>query len=143
MNYKEIINTIEKNGMKYELNFSKGNLMIGKSMIVENGIPKIPLEAVMDDDLDEIIQKMESLYDNYKNSVPTNLHKKAYFKALPEEELNHAVYLIGENRHIAQAKLEIYIFFLKLEHKLTDLFKGWFWRSPNDPDFVILKKWVC
>ncbi len=143
MNYSELIESIERNGSKYELNFSKGFLKIGKTVIVEHGVPLFPMEALVETDLNSIVHRMESLYDNYKNSVPTNIHKNAYFKALPEEELDHAVYLIGENRHVAQAKLELYLFLLKLEHKLTGLFDGWFWQSRKDPDFVILKKWVC
>ena len=51
----------------------------------------------------------------------------------------------AERREIAQAKLEGYILCMMLENKFVwDEYKmgKWFYQSKEEPDLVILKKWI-
>ena len=71
--------------------------------------------------------------------------RRKYFKALPIEELTDEQLVIGQPREVSQANLEGFIFVQILSGNLywdEKIMNGkWFYQG-NDPDLIILKKWI-
>lgn len=119
-----------------------------KKVIIEHGtvtdpdfqIPETPVS----------ISELEQLYQAYKYSVPgkTKCYKKCPFYALDIDQLPDTSLIQGIPRILARERLEQAILFGVLNRSLTwntfcpDHPEYWFWVSPNDKDFVILKEWI-
>lgn len=90
---------------------------------------------------DEILERIEELYQAYKNSVPGYNERMHYFKPLRYEDLSSEARIGGGNRIITQFQLEYFLLVCicsGLQWWRTD----YFWRSEQDPSLVILKDWA-
>lgn len=143
--YDELIQKVSE-GSRFSIDLENRTMKIGKKKIVNNGEygDKELINIKTDDPLDII----ENLYSQYKFSIPSERSeskRRCYFKALPANELTDEELICGVRREVARARLEGFILCMILNGKLTwDEFTmgKWFWQSNNDPDLVILKKWI-
>lgn len=136
------------NGATFEVNFETRSLKINKKYIIKNGEYKGQLGYEAGVDMKDILEMIESLYQAYKYSVPSEREDNArhrYFKALKAEELTDEQMCTGQPRSIARLQLELYILILILngEFKWTEDMGKWFWQSKKDKDLIILKSWIC
>ena len=147
--YEELIQRVSS-GESFNIDFEKQTMKIGKKKIVNHGEyddDRI-LFGDMSLELSEVLSFIEGLYSAYKYSLPSERvdgKRKKYFKALPINEITDKQLFVAENREVAQAKLEGFIlcaildgYFVWDENELGK----WFYQSKNDPDLIILKKWV-
>ena len=143
--YEELIKKVSE-GSRFNINFETRTMKIGKKKVIDNGEygDKELISIKINDPLDII----ENLYSQYKFSIPSERSenkRRGYFKALSANELTDEELICGERREVARARLEGFILCMILNGKLTwDEFTmgKWFWQSNNDPDLVILKKWI-
>lgn len=143
--YEELIQKVSE-GSRFNINFETRTMKIGKEKVIDNGEygDKELISIKINDPLDII----ENLYSQYKFSIPSERSenkRRGYFKALSANELTDEELICGERREVARARLEGFILCMILNGKLTwDEFTmgKWFWQSNNDPDLVILKKWI-
>lgn len=143
--YEELIQKVSE-GSRFNINFETRTMKIGKKKVIDNGEygDKELISIKINDPLDII----ENLYSQYKFSIPSERSenkRRSYFKALSANELTDEELICGERREVARARLEGFILCMILNGKLTwDEFTmgKWFWQSNNDPDLVILKKWI-
>lgn len=137
-------------GEKFHCDLEKRTLRIGADVLVEDG--KVSAGWEVDGkkipDTAEAVRTIEEIYAIYKHSVPSERSestRKRYFKALPEHELDPDDMIYGEGRDSARAKLETYVLLCILHGCLRweEFAKGtWFWKSPSDPDLIILRAWL-
>lgn len=145
--YERIIEAVQK-GDDFYVNFKTGTLKIDDRFIIaDNKLCEDTDERLLPEDMEtSVFSHIEELYHAYKYSTPSYVSSEmsSYFTALSSEELNEYYFLTGEQRHIAQVKLEAYIACLKVKGLIewTDN-TSWFWQSKTDPDLVLLKKWVA
>ena len=143
--YEELIQKVSE-GSRFNINFETRTMKIGKKKVIDSGEygDKELISIKINDPLDII----ENLYSQYKFSIPSERSenkRRGYFKALSANELTDEELICGERREVARARLEGFILCMILNGKLTwDEFTmgKWFWQSNNDPDLVILKKWI-
>lgn len=145
MIYEEIIKAVE-NGAKFTVNFQKRTCKVNGKVIVNDMQYDVFLGTYPSTE-DEIISKIEQLYQEYKHSVPSERsesHRRYYFKALPEKELSDEDMMYGERREVARCRLELYVLFCIILSRLkwNPSWGTWFWRSENDKDLIILKDWI-
>lgn len=145
MIYEEIIKAVE-NGAKFTVNFQKRTCKVNGKVVV-NDMQYEGFLGTYPSTEDEIISKIEQLYQEYKHSVPSERsesHRRYYFKALPEKELSDEDMMYGERREVARCRLELYVLFCIILSRLTwnPSWGTWFWRSENDKDLIILKDWI-
>lgn len=141
--------TVEKvrKGATFRVHLESRTLIINGKKVIDNGkyegelgIPKLPLV--------EVLEQIEYLYGQYKNSVPSERSerkRKRYFKALDEEELDDDDMRYGIFRDEAQVCLELTVlcFILNGSFVWDEQKMGkWFWQSVKDKDLVILRQWV-
>lgn len=100
------------------------------------------------DNLDPVgylIETIEYLYEDYKNSIPKKINDDSkYFKAKSYEELTLKDLVNGKDRYKARQKLESFIVFIKAFRKedILDLFGDrFFWQSEEDPELILLRSW--
>lgn len=139
MKYKEIIKRVE-DGEKYFINFERRTLRLGGKLI---NLREIEMPEYNTDVMTEI----ESKYENYKHSIPSERserHRRKYFKALPEKELSDKDMMYGEQREVARCRLELFILMSIVSGKLTwrEEWGTWFWQSDYDKDLIIFRQWV-
>lgn len=95
--------------------------------------------------IEEIIKRIEYLYDDYKNSVPREMDADSkYFKAKPYKDLTLSDLVNGDDRYRARQKLESFIVFVKMFRKediLAWFGDRFFWQSKKDPELILLKSW--
>ena len=84
------------------------------------------------------IDELEAAYATYKHSIPSEktMHRTSRFYALPESELSDDDMLYGVRREDAKRALE-----KALQGFAMPEGAGWFWKSENDPDLVVLRSW--
>lgn len=127
-------------------NLRTRTLISGNKFLIKDGVPvddyKIPDTPVTK-------ELLETLYEQYKHSIPTD-NRKRLFKALPVEELSDTDLITGSPRRDAYRELTCTILIGVINKSLTweslvgkEHINHWFWQSEKDPDFVILKKWIC
>lgn len=101
--------------------------------------------------LDEWLDEVEDLYDDYKYSKPSQQtikrERKSKFRALTMmelvDELGHDALSIPTPRNVAQAKLEVFILLSLVNgnFKPEELFaKDWFYQGA-DKSFILRKDW--
>ena len=146
MTYQEIIEKVGQ-GARFSVDFKTRSLRInGKEVDIQDseGVEKFT-------DLDEWLDKVEDLYDDYKYSRPTkssmNKERKTKFKALGVSELvkecGHGALSNPQSRDEAQAALEVFILFSLINGSFNpeDLFaKDWFYQG-TDKTLIIRKDW--
>ena len=134
MQLEEYIQKVE-NGARPKIDFIKRTFKLNGKEVEVSG-----------DSVDRPLEEIEKLYANFKRSYPSersNYHLHDYFKALPADELTDEELVVGEERTVARAKLEASFLCWVMNGclKWHDETK-WFWICPNEPDLVILRKWV-
>lgn len=142
--YTESIERVN-NGARFLVDFQQRSLKINGRYIIKKGEPKgeFGLKASSDP-----LLYITSLYKRYQHSLPSERSeskRKRYFAALPEHELTDEDMFFGEQRDIAQIKLELYVLIMILNGSLkwNDFAEGkWFWQSPEVKELIILKDWI-
>lgn len=135
--YAKFIQEVEQKGKPFHVCLEKREMRIGNKWLIRDG--KYEGELI-DNPGEDAVTEIERLYHQYKHSLPSRKSRDKYFKALSAEELDEADWYVGEQREIAQARLEGYVLCLILLDKLH--IDGWFWKSKTEPDLVILADWV-
>ena len=140
------------NGAKFYINLEKRSLSINGQYLIKDGeihLKHVGLGCWHKEDWPEekMIETLEQEYRSYKHSVPSERsesHRRCYFKALSEKELSDEDMLYGMNREFARYKLEssLLAFIMCGAFAWREEWGSWFWQSPNDPDFIILRKWI-
>mgnify|MGYP007047911483 FL=1 len=126
-------------GSRFTVNFEKRTLRVDGKLVDFSEVDILP-EPKMQTILD-------AMYYTYKHSVPSERsesHRKCYFKALPEDSLSDDDMLYGERREPTRCRLELYILLMIVSGQLRwhSEWGSWFWQSPNDKDFIILRQWI-
>ncbi len=143
--YEELIQKVSE-GSRFNINFETRTMKIGKKKVINNG--EYGNKELINIKTNNPLDIIENLYSQYKFSIPSERSenkRRGYFKALAANELTDEELICGERREVARARLEGFILCMILNGKLTwDEFTmgKWFWQSNNDPDLVILKKWI-
>lgn len=145
--YEEVIEQVSK-GVRCSVDFKKRTIRLNGKLIKtakrESGIEKC-------ENLDDWLDKVEDLYDEYKYSKPTQQsmerERKSKFHALSVSQLVNA---IGHDalsnpiqRNVAQAKLEVFIVLSLIDRTFNpdELFaKDWFYQGA-DKSLIIRKDW--
>ena len=145
MIYDKIINAVI-DGSKFTVNYQKRTCRVNGKIIV-NDMQYDGCLGSYPSTEEEIISKIEQLYQEYKHSVPSERsesHRRYYFKALPEKELSDEDMMYGERREVARCKLELYVLIQLLRGNLywDGRWGTWFWCSKNDKDLIILRDWI-
>jgi hypothetical protein len=147
--YDELVQRVQA-GETFYINFRNRSLKIGKKFIIADGVydNSRTLYATSGLGMHDILQWIETLYQEYKYSLPSERSdnkRQVYFKALSVNDLTDAQMATGTRREVARAQLEGFILcmivngsFVWDEEKLGK----WFWQSKNDPDLVILRNWI-
>lgn len=136
------------NGSTFRIDFIKRNLLIDNKYIIKEGKYEGNLGVDTPMPVNSLIENIEEYYMKYRHSVPSARSEskyRKYFRALPEHKLDEQDMLYGENREIAQLRLELYILISIMNGDLVwDEFAKdkWFWQSSTQPSLVILKQWI-
>lgn len=142
--YNESIRKVH-NGAKFRVDFQKRNLKVDGKYVIKQGEYEGDLGI---DPCDNPLETITLLYVKYRHSIPSarsDSKRRNYFIALPEYKLEEDDMLYGEQRELAQIKLELYILIMILNGSLkwNDFAKDkWFWQSPDHKDLIILKDWI-
>jgi hypothetical protein len=146
---EELIERVD-NGERFHIDFEKRNMKVGRTYLIKDGEydkDKYMLSLSKKATLDIILDNIEDFYNEYKYSMPSERSeskRRKYFKALSVEELSIDDMVNGESREVAQCILEGYILVNILKGTLywdEQLMGRWFYQG-NDPDLIILKKWI-
>lgn len=129
-------------GHNVRVDLKKRTIRVDRKTILTADLPFQPTPMPREACLSEL----EGLYGIYKHSVPserTNA-RRTPFKALPEGMLSDHDLLYGQPRAEALARLETTLLLRILDGSLTwdESMGSWFWQSPQNHDFVILRDWV-
>ena len=150
--YEELIKRVS-DGETFHIDFEKRTMKIGKQTIIKNGQYDESRQLLSNvqlgfPNIECVFRSLDEPYYYYKYSLPSKRsdnNRKRYFKALPIEKLSDKQLMVAEKREVAQAKLEGLILCMILMEQFTwdpDKFGKWFYQSPNDPDFIILRSWI-
>ena len=136
-------------GSKFYVNFEKRSVRVDGKLVVENGdFGDDEYEKEGDFSLEGTLATIEDLYNEYLHSIPSERsesHRKSYFIALKEKDLDDEDMMYGEQREISRARLETYV--------LEAISRGWlywdeekmgsyFWQSKKHKSLIILRDWV-
>lgn len=144
MEYVDLIKKVNR-GVSFSINFKKRELRIDKKLI---DLKSIEWQADFQLASNSELNKLYPFYYAYKHSVPSERSERAsrhYFKALSVKELSDNDFMYGMPRELARFNLEMALLRelvfgnLKWDDKTMGT---WFWQSPDDKDFIILKEWV-
>lgn len=135
--YEELLSKVEL-GFDYHIDMRKHNLIVGGKQIIKKG------RVLVDKPLCGIItmQDLETAYNRYKHSIPGREKKRAWFRALKYEELTDEDRNFGEQRSVAQFKLEYSVLAAILTGQLDVEFGTFFWRSKKFNEFILLINWI-
>lgn len=144
--YQNAIEAVS-NGARFKVDFKTSSLKINGKYLIENGKYAGDLGVSLCD-MEMLLDNIESLYSEYKHSLPSERSeskRQKYFYALPEDKLGFESIICGENREVAQIKLELYILCQTLNGFQWDAEKmgTWFWQSKQDRDLVVLREWMA
>ena len=139
MKYDEIIEEV-KDGAKFFINLERRTLRLKGKLIDLK-------EIEMPESNNNVMATIESLYENYKHSIPSERsesHRKCYFRALPEKNLSDKDMMYGEPREVARCRLKLFVLMAIVSGKLTwhDEWGSWFWQSDHDKDLIIFRQWI-
>ena len=144
--YAELMQRVDS-GENFYIDFETRTMKVGKQFLIKNGEYDIERTLSCKPTMG-VLQIIEELYQSYKYSLPSERNsnkRKRYFKALSADEMTDSQLAIGCKRDGAQARLEGFILCMILNGCFAwneDKLGKWFWQSKNDPDLIILKKWV-
>lgn len=141
--YEELLLRV-KQGKEFSINFEKRNMKVGKRWLIREG--DWDKEKILYPVLEgEPLQVIEEYYKEYKYSCPSEKSerkRKLYFKPLSVDELTDEQMVTGINREYARAKLEGFVLCMILEGNIPWKEGAWFWQSKNEPELILLKKWI-
>lgn len=144
MNIKELYDKVS-HGSPFYVNFKERTVRVGKKVY---DLKDIEFQYDWTNVSEEVFfMYLTDAYEAYKHSVPSersDSHHKIYFKALPYEELSEDDILYGAPREKSRFFMEM-VFLRGVYTGLLhwhDEWGTWFWQSPDDKDFVILREWV-
>ena len=142
MDIKELYDKVS-DGSKFYVNFKERTVKVDKKVYNISDIKYKKNDYSEEETMDVLL----SIYEGYKHSVPSersDSHHKSYFKALPYEKLSDEDILYGTPREFARCVLEMTFLINVSEGKIKwhDEWGSWFYQSPKDKDFVILRDWV-
>lgn len=140
------------NGERFHIDFEKRNMKVEKTYLVKDGeydtSRKLYVESMAGpQNLESILNTIENMYHVYKHSTPSERSenkRRKYFKAKPIEEMTDFELVTGVPRECSQAAIEGYILCHIIDGSLywdEQLMGKWFYQG-NDPDLIILKKWI-
>lgn len=144
MEYVDLIKEVNR-GVSFSINFKKRELRINKKLI---DLKLIEWQTDFQLASNSELNNLYPFYYAYKHSVPSERSERAsrhYFKALSVKELSDNDFMYGMPRELARFNLEMALLRelvfgnLKWDDKTMGT---WFWQSPDDKDFIILKEWV-
>ena len=141
--YQETIQKVSQ-GARFKVNFQCRSLKVDGKYVIKDGKYDGDLDIPQCDDT---LNELDNLYFAYRHSLPTErseAKRKCYFRALPEHELSDEDMMFGEQRDIAQVKLELFVLGNILQNTLKweNFAPGqWFWKSTVNPNLVLLKEW--
>ena len=144
--YDELIKRVY-DGETFRIDFEKRTMKVGKEFLIKNGEYNSERKLICKSERNAL-DVIDGLYNSYKHSLPSERSdnkRRHYFKTLCMDDLADDDLFIAGRREIEQAKLEGYILCNILNGTLTwDETKmgKWFYQSKNDPDLVILRKWI-
>jgi hypothetical protein len=132
-----------RHGAKFTINLQKRTLRLnGKLVEIDN--PEEFCNGLVDD-LPTFIGCLESLYQDYKHSVPSERSESRrhdYFRALREKDLTSHDMMFGLPREEARFDIEAFVLCALLcGFKWNADWGTWFWQSTNDKDLVLLREW--
>ena len=147
--FLELVQRVD-DGESFYIDFQKRTMKVGHDFLIKNGEydHDRQLTKLTSMGIDKILSTIEELYHNYKYSLPSersDSKRHKYFKALPIEQLDDFHLLYPVKREGVQARLEGFILcaILNGDFVWDEATMGkWFWLSKNDPDLVILRKWI-
>lgn len=148
--YEELIQRVS-DGETFSINFKNRAMKVGNKFLIADGVydENIALINYCNTDTKEVLAQIEELYNNYKNSLPSersDSKRRKYFKALPIEEIPDDKLLVAERRETTQAVLEGFILCAVLTNQLKwdeEVMGGkWFYQSNKDKDLVLLRSWI-
>lgn len=145
--YEKVIKQVSQ-GVQCVVDFKNRTLALGGKNV---DIAKCELGVKQYNNIDEWLDEVENLYDDYKYSRPSQQtikrDRKTKFRALTMaqliDELGHDALNNPTPRNVAQAKLEAFILLSLINgsFKPEELFaKDWFYQGA-DKSFIIRKDW--
>lgn len=148
--FNELIERVS-NGETFHIDFENQTMKVGKEVLIKNGQydeSRLLFNQQKDScQMNLILRTIDYLYKRYKYSLPSkrsDSKRRVYFKAFPMEEISDEK-LVMERREISQARLEGFILCMILEGRFVwdeKKLGKWFWQSNEDPDLVIIRKWI-
>ena len=135
-----------ENGERFHINFEQRTLKVGQDKMIDGG--EYDTSQVLYESSQSLLDTVRELYILYKYSLPSERSdnkRKKYFKALPIEELTDEQLIYGARREVAQYMLEAFILCAIISGDFVwneDIHGKWFYQDKNEPDLVILKKWI-
>ena len=148
--YEELVQRVS-DGETFYINFKNRSMKIGKKFIIADGVYDDGRELIDCNytSTSDILGKIESLYADYKYSLPSERSdnkRRKYFKALSIEEITDEQLIVADRRETMQAALEGFVLCAVLAGQLVwdeEIMGGkWFYQSEKDPDLVLLRSWV-
>lgn len=144
--YEELIQRVY-DGEAFHIDFEKRTMKVGKNILIKDGKYDTARNLIGKPTMNTI-DVIDELYNRYKYSLPSERHdgkKKHYFKTLTLDDMTDDRLFIAGRREVEQARLEGFILCSVLNGTLTwdePTMGKWFYQSKNDPDLVILRKWI-
>ena len=143
--YGYALNSV-RNGARCYVDLERRSLRINGKYLIRDGEHEDPTGVFCNES--EAIPWLERKYAIYKHSVPSEAsdrRRRNYFVALKERDLSDDDMIYGERRDYARCDLEVLMLCLIINGALVwneERMGKWFWQSPTDKDFVILRKWI-
>lgn len=148
MTSAEIVKKV-MNGSKFYVNFKERSVRVDGKLVVKDGdFGEDTYENVGDFSLKGTLSTIEELYNEYRHSIPSERsesHRKCYFRALKEKELDDNDMMYGESREVSRARLETYVLEAICRGWLywdETKMGSWFWQSEKYKSLIILREWV-
>lgn len=144
--YEELIQRVYE-GESFRIDFEQRTMKVGKEFLIKNGEYDAGRHLIGKQTMDAT-DIIDELYTRYKYSLPSERHdgkRKHYFKTLSLDDMTDDKLFVARPREVEQARLEGFILCSVLNKTLTwdeNKMGKWFWQSKNDPDLVILRKWI-
>ena len=131
-----------KDGKTYSIDLSHHNLSLNRKRIIHEG--KWNDEKILIEKDDKPIETLLNLFREYQTSVPFSRSykkRKHIYHAKDVDELTDEEIMTGKNRYDIQAELEARTLMYILSGMEYPGGKKWFFKHPDENNFIMLKKW--
>lgn len=146
--YEELVQRVF-DGETFYINFKNKSMKIGKKFVIADGVYDTERKLIDSNcnDVNAVLKQIESLYEDYKFSLPSersDCKRRKYFKALSIEEISDGQLMTATRREEACARLEGFILCMILSNKLkwNENWGTFFWQSAKDGDLILLRGWI-